>query len=140
MFIQIVEYVLQGFCGCQPVIAFLVRHPLFDDQLFGSRFRIGGKCHTDIIKAFERADGSCPYGDNMSQVLHDPFDRAAAYGYIFGMHFVPFDRFAFDRFECSGSDMQCQLFTAETFGIQICQHFRGKMKPCRRCGNRTLDF
>ena len=98
------------------------------------------KRHADIIKAFECADGSRSDGDDMSQVLHDPFDGTAAYGYIFGMHFMPFDRFALDRLECSGSDMQRQFFATETFGIQVRQHLRCEMKSRRRCGYRTFDF
>ena len=99
---------------------------------------MGGKRDADIIQAFERADGSCADCNDLAEILHHPFDGAAAYGDIFGMHLVPFYRFALDRFECPGPDMQRQFFTAETFGIQVGQYFRCEMKSGCRCGNRTF--
>lgn len=40
MLIQIIEDVLKGTLRCQPVVIHVVRHPLFYDEIFGSRFGV----------------------------------------------------------------------------------------------------
>ena len=101
-----------------------IRLPLFYMQIFFRSVRIVQQSNAYVIEAFQCTYRGCPYRNGFSFMCYQLLQRTSIDGYVFRVHFVPFYLFAFDRFECSGSDMQCQLFTAETFGFQICQHFR----------------
>ena len=51
---------------------------------------------------------------------------------------MPFDRLAFHRLECPGSDMKRQFFPSDPLRIDSRQDFRCKMQTGCRCGHRTF--
>ncbi|CCX78621.1 uncharacterized protein BN560_02890 [Parabacteroides johnsonii CAG:246] len=51
---------------------------------------------------------------------------------------MPFDRLAFHRLECPGSDMKRQFFPSDPPRINSSQNFRSKMQTRCRSGHRTF--
>ena len=138
MLIQIIEDVLKGSLRCQPVVIGVVRHPLFYDEIFGSRFGVALKNHAHVIETFQGPYGSRSYGDDISKVAFDTFDGTAADGDKFRVHLVPFDRVAFYRFKGTRSDMQGDFFPPDAPSIYIGKYFLSEMKSGGRCGDRAF--
>ena len=93
-----------------------------------------------MIKAFQCAHRSCPYGHCLAVVRYEFFQCVARDGDVFRMHFMPFYFFTFHRFEGSGSHMECQLFQFYSFIAQCVQYAWGEMQSRCRGSHRTFDF
>lgn len=57
----------------------------------------------DVVEAFERSHRSGSHSDHPAVGTAQLIDEVAAHRDIFGVHLVPFESFAFYRFECTGS-------------------------------------
>ena len=95
---------------------------------------------SDVVKAFEGADGCGAHSDALSAVVDEFLDGLTFHHDVFGVHVVVRNLLALHRLEGAGTLMEGDLLTVDTFGIDSLEYPFCEMETSRWCSHRAFDL